>query len=48
MYADDSALYKSDIEDNKVTPLIQLQNCISQISASMNISKIKTEEDKML
>ena len=47
MYAHDSQLYKSispDIEEDQLTVLMQLQNCISEISDWTN--KLKINEDK--
>ena len=49
MYADDSQLYKSIspyIEEDQLTALMQLQNCISEINDWMNRSKLKLNEDK--
>ena len=42
--ADDSQLYKSvspNIEENQLTAVMQLQNCISEISDWMNRNKLK-------
>ena len=49
MYADDSQLYKSissDIEEDQLTAVMQLQNCIYDISDWMNRNKLKINEDK--
>ena len=49
MYADDSQLYKSvlpNIEEDQLTAISQLQNCISEISDWMNKNKLKLNEDK--
>ena len=49
MYADDSQLYKSvslNIEEDQLTAISQLQNCISEISDWMNRNKLKLNEDK--
>ena len=49
MFADDSQLYKSvstNIEEDQLTAVIQLQNCISEISDWMNRKKLKINEEK--
>ena len=49
MYADDSQLYISvspNIEEDQLTAISQLQNCISEISDWMNKNKLKLNEDK--
>ena len=49
MYADDSQLYKSispDIDEDQLTAVLQLQNCISEIGDWMNRNKLKINEDK--
>ena len=49
MYAYDSQLYKSilpNIEEDQLTVVMQLQNCISEISDWMNRNKLKINEDK--
>ena len=46
MYADDSQLYKSisiNIEEDQLTAVKQLQNCISEISDNKN--KLKINKD---
>ena len=48
MYADDSHLYKSvslNIEEDQLSAVIQLQNCISEINAWMNRNKFTINED---
>ena len=48
-YADDSQLYKSispNIEEGQPTDVMQLQNCISEISDWMNRNKLKINEEK--
>ena len=49
VYAHDSQLYKSispDIEEDQLTAVMQLQNCISEIRDWMNRNKLKINEDK--
>ena len=49
MYADDSQLYKSvspNIEEDQLTAVMQLRNCISEISDWMNRNKLKINENK--
>ena len=49
MYADDSQVYKSvspNIEEDQLTAVMQLQNCISEISDWMNMNKLKINENK--
>ena len=49
MYADDSQLYKSvspNLEEDQMSAIMQLQNCISEISDWMNRNKLKLNEDK--
>ena len=49
MCADDSQLYKSvtpNIEEDQLTAVMKLQNCISEISDWMNRDKLKINEDK--
>ena len=47
MYADDSQLYKSvspNIEEDQLAAVIQLQNCISDISYWMNGNMLKIND----
>ena len=49
MYADDSQLYKSispNIEEDQLTAVMQLQNCMYEISDWMNRNKLKLNYDK--
>ena len=49
MYVDDSQLCKSvssNIEEDQVTAVMQLQNCISELSDWMNRNKLKINKDK--
>ena len=49
MYADNSQLYKSvspNIEEDQLTAVMQLQNCISEINDWINRNRLKINEDK--
>ena len=49
IYADESQLYKSispDSDEDQLTAVMQLQNCISEESDWMNRNKLKINEDK--
>ena len=49
LYTDDSQLYKSvspNIEEDQLTAVMHLQNCVSQIYDWMNWNKLKINEDK--